>query len=66
MSPGFYDDIIADGVYKFYVNGEWKTFPGKTQKIGNPSTLETAFTVTGVVPFIKRLVPSGTGVPDKG
>lgn len=41
-----YDEIVADGVYKFYINGEWKSLAGKIQKIGNPSTLETAFTVT--------------------
>ncbi|KAK9785957.1 hypothetical protein WJX73_004652 [Symbiochloris irregularis] len=43
---GFYDEIIADGVYKYYINGEWKSLSGKTQKINNPSTNETAFTVT--------------------
>lgn len=47
MTAGFFDEIISDGVYKFYVDGQWRSAPGKTQKIGNPSTGETAFTVTG-------------------
>lgn len=51
-----YDEIVADGVYKFYINGEWKSLAGKIQKIGNPSTLETAFTVTGNCTRTERAV----------
>ena len=46
---GFYDEIVAsNGVYKYYVNGEWKESSSKkTVSITNPSTLKKDFQVQG-------------------
>ena len=46
---GFYDEIVAsNGVYKYYVNGEWKeTSSNKTVGVTNPSTLKKDFQVQG-------------------
>ena len=48
---GFYDEIKAsEGVFKAYVNGAWfETTSKRGQKILNPSTNETAFTVQGMI-----------------
>ena len=46
---GFYDEIVAaNGVYKFYSDGEWKeTTSSRTVKILNPSTNESVYQVQG-------------------
>ena len=46
---GFYDEIVAsNGVYKYYVNGEWKeTSSNRTVGVTNPSTLKKDFQVQG-------------------
>lgn len=46
---GFYDEVIAaNGVYKFYSDGEWKeTTSSRTVKILNPSTNEPVYQVQG-------------------
>lgn len=45
----FYSEAIgADGAYKFYVNGEWRTSSsGKILSVSNPSTNTEAFRVQG-------------------
>jgi len=47
---GFYDEIVAkNGVYKYYVNGEWKeTSSNRTVPVINPSTLKKDFQVQGM------------------
>ncbi|PNH04655.1 NADP-dependent glyceraldehyde-3-phosphate dehydrogenase [Tetrabaena socialis] len=47
MATEFYKDILASsGIYKFYVNGEWReSASGKAVSISNPSTRQTAFQV---------------------
>ena len=46
---GFYDEIRAkNGVFKYYVNGEWKeTTSNRTVGVTNPSTLKKEFQVQG-------------------
>ena len=46
---GLYEQCLgASGAYKWYINGEWKeSSSGKTVKILNPSTNDTAFEVQG-------------------
>ena len=46
---GFYSDIKADsGVYKFYVNGEWKeSTSGKSVSILNPTSNQAVYQVQG-------------------
>ena len=53
---GFYDEILAkNGVYKYYVNGEWKeSSSGKTVGVINPSTLKKDFQVQGARGAIAR------------
>ena len=47
---GFYDEIVAkNGVYKYYVNGEWtETSSNRTVPVINPSTLKKDFQVQGM------------------
>lgn len=46
---GFYSDIKASsGVYKFYVNGEWKeSTSGKSVSILNPTSNQAVYQVQG-------------------
>lgn len=46
---GFYDEIVAsNGVFKYYVNGEWKeSSSGKTVGVLNPTTNKNDFKVQG-------------------
>ena len=46
---GFSDEIVAkNGVFKYYVNGEWKeSSSGRTVGVVNPSTLKKDFQVQG-------------------
>ena len=55
---GFYDEIKAsEGVFKAYVNGAWfETTSKRGQKILNPSTNETAFTVQGMIRVTELLI----------
>lgn len=46
---GFYDEIVAsNGVYKYYVSGEWKeSTSGRTVGVLNPTTQKTDYKVQG-------------------
>ena len=46
---GFYDEITAaDGTFKCFIDGAWRaSTSGKTVRIANPCTEETAFQVQG-------------------
>ena len=66
MSAGFYDEIAEGGVFKFYINGEWRSTQGRTQKVLNPSTLETAFTITGKAAYLSGVLRGLTTAPGTG
>ena len=45
---GFYADIKQDGVYKYFINNEWKaSSSGKSVNIIDPSTRTPAYKVQG-------------------
>lgn len=46
---GFYSEIVASsGIYKYYVNGEWKeSSSGRSVGVLNPTTNKTDYKVQG-------------------
>jgi hypothetical protein len=54
----FYADILSSsGVYKYYVDGEWKeSASGKTVNVINPTTQKPEYQVQGAHPGSQLLV----------
>lgn len=47
-NPFFKDSITSQGIFKYYVNGEWReSSSGKTVGINNPTTQAVEYQVQG-------------------